>query len=249
MIAEAGTVLADVQAAAAEAGRLFPLSLASEGTARIGGLLSTNAGGVNVLRYGTARDLVLGLEAVLPTGEVFHGLKRLRKDNTGYDLRHLLIGAEGSLGLITAAALRLFPRPAAQGTAIMAVPSPAAALDLLAEAQRIVGQGISAFELISGVGLGFQVAKALPVRQPLDPIPAWCVLIDLGLAAGAAPGAALEHDLCRRVRDGPGAGRRRRAKRGAAPGPLGRARIDARSEPAGGGRCLARYLASPIESA
>merc|ERR1711969_447994 len=132
MIAEAGAILADVQAAAQEAGRLFPLSLAAEGSARIGGNLATNAGGVNVLRYGTARDLCLGLEAVLPDGRIWQGLKRLRKDNTGYDLRNLLIGAEGSLGVITAAALRLFPRPAETGTAVMVVRDPDAALDLLA---------------------------------------------------------------------------------------------------------------------
>ena len=112
MVAEAGCILADIQNAAADAGRLFPLSLASEGTARIGGCLATNAGGVNVLRYGNARELCLGLEAVLPSGEILHGLKRLRKDNTGYDLRGLLIGAEGTLGVITAAALRLHPVPA-----------------------------------------------------------------------------------------------------------------------------------------
>ena len=115
LVVEAGMILADVQAAAAEVGRLFPLSLASEGRRRIGGNLATNAGGVNVLRYGNARDLCLGLEAVLPDGQRLHGLKRLRKDNTGYDLRHLLIGAEGTLGIITAASLRLFPLPAARG--------------------------------------------------------------------------------------------------------------------------------------
>ncbi len=111
LVAEAGAILANVQAAAEGAGRLFPLSLASEGSARIGGLLGTNAGGVNVLRYGNARELCLGLEAVLPDGSIWHGLKRLRKDNTGYDLRNLLIGSEGTLGVITAASLRLFPRP------------------------------------------------------------------------------------------------------------------------------------------
>ena len=115
VIAEAGAILADVQAVAAENDRLFPLSLASEGSARIGGLLSTNAGGLNVLRYGNARDLCLGLEAVLPDGQIWNGLTRLRKNNTGYDLRHLLVGAEGTLGVITAAALRLFPQIHGQG--------------------------------------------------------------------------------------------------------------------------------------
>ncbi|TNF23398.1 MAG: FAD-binding oxidoreductase, partial [Rhodobacteraceae bacterium] len=191
-LAEAGAVLADVQAAAQEAGRLFPLSLASEGTARIGGLLATNAGGVNVLRYGNARDQVLGLEAVLPDGSIWHGLKRLRKDNTGYDLRHLLIGAEGTLGLITAAALKLSPIPAATGTALFTVESPAAALDLLAIARDQLGEGISAFELISRQGLDFLSEKLPELRQPWPTPPEWCVLVELGLARGLDPAEALE---------------------------------------------------------
>jgi len=191
LVAEAGAILADIQAAAAECDRLFPLSLASEGSARIGGLLSTNAGGVNVLRYGNARDLCLGLEAVLPDGTVWHGLKRLRKDNTGYDLRNLLIGAEGTLGVITAASLRLFPRPQAEGAALMVVDSPAAALALLAVAQRLAGPGLTAFELIGGMGLTF-LAETLPeIPQPFAPAPSWMVLIDLGLT-GAAPEDVLE---------------------------------------------------------
>ena len=192
LLAEAGAILADVQAAAAKAGRLFPLSLASEGSARIGGLLACNAGGVNVLRYGNARDLVLGLEAVLPDGRIWHGLKRLRKDNTGYDLRHLLIGSEGTLGVITAASLRLFARPAATGTALMVVESPTAALKLLARAQARLGEGISAFELISGMGLEF-LAQTMPhIRQPFEARPGWMVLIDLGLPEGLDPAHALE---------------------------------------------------------
>lgn len=192
MIAEAGCILADVQTAAENAGRLFPLSLASEGSARIGGLLATNAGGVNVLRYGNARDLVLGLEVVLADGQVWHGLKRLRKDNTGYDLRHLMIGSEGTLGVITAASLRLAPRPAEQGAALMVVESPAAALDLLALAQSRLGDSISAFELIGGMGLAF-LREALPqIRQPFDQSPDWMVLIDLGLPEGGTPDGALE---------------------------------------------------------
>ncbi|MBK1636829.1 FAD-binding oxidoreductase [Rhodovulum adriaticum] len=192
LVAEAGAILADVQVAAEEAGRLFPLSLASEGSARIGGLLSTNAGGVNVLRYGNARDLCLGVEAVLPDGSVLHGLKRLRKDNTGYDLRHLLIGAEGSLGIITAAALKLVPPPAAAGAALLAVRDPAAALELLAMAQAQIGEGVSAFELIHRMGLDF-LAETMPdIRQPWSDPPEWTVLIDLGLGAGQDPGAALE---------------------------------------------------------
>ncbi len=191
LIAEAGCILADVQRAADDSGRLFPLSLASEGSARIGGLLATNAGGVNVLRYGNARDLVLGLEVVLADGQVWRGLRRLRKDNMGYDLRHLMIGSEGTLGVITAASLRLVSRPAATGAALMVVDSPAAALELLALAQARLGEGISAFELISGMGLAF-LAETMPqVRQPFAAAPDWMVLIDLGLPEGAAPEAAL----------------------------------------------------------
>ncbi|MEM8576378.1 MAG: FAD-binding oxidoreductase [Pseudomonadota bacterium] len=191
LIAEAGAILADVQDAAAEAGRLFPLSLASEGSARIGGLLGTNAGGTGVLRYGNARDLCLGVEAVLPDGSVLHGLKRLRKDNTGYDLRHLLIGAEGTLGVITAASLKLSPRPDATGTAMMAITDPAAALSLLALAWDIAGDAVSAFELIGAAGYAF-LAETLPdVRHPWPEAPAWSVLIELG-SFGTAPAALLE---------------------------------------------------------
>ena len=192
LIAEAGAILADVQTAAAEADRLFPLSLASEGSARIGGLLATNAGGVNVLRYGNARDLVLGLEAVLADGQIWHGLKRLRKDNTGYDLRHLLIGAEGTLGIITAAALKLSPIPAEQGTALMVVPGPEAALKLLSLARAQMGEGISAFEIMSRTGLDFLSEKLPEVRQPFAEKPDWMVLIDVGLARGITPSQALE---------------------------------------------------------
>ncbi|PTW50804.1 FAD-binding oxidoreductase [Rhodovulum kholense] len=192
LVAEAGCILTEVQDAAEAAGRLFPLSLASEGSARIGGLLSTNAGGVNVLRHGNARDLCLGIEAVLPDGSILKGLKRLRKDNTGYDLRYLLIGAEGTLGLITAAALKLAPRPARTGAALLAVRDPAAALALLALARDRVGEGISAFELIHRAGFDF-IAETLPdLRRPFADPPDWTVLIDLGLGAGQDPGAALE---------------------------------------------------------
>ena len=191
MIAEAGAILADVQAAAAGVDRLFPLSLASEGSARIGGNLATNAGGVNVLRYGNARDLCLGLEAVMPDGSILHGLKRLRKDNTGYDLRNLLIGAEGTLGVITAASLRLYPVPAALGAAFFVVPGPTAALEFLALAQDRLGGGISAFELINIKGLEF-LAETMPeVRQPFVIAPEWTVLVDLGLGADQSVTEAL----------------------------------------------------------
>lgn len=192
IVAEAGAVLADVQQAARDAGRLFPLSLAAEGTARIGGNLATNAGGTGVLRYGNARDLCLGLEAVLPSGEVWNGLTRLRKDNTGYDLKGLLIGAEGTLGIITAAALKLYPQPAGQGTALVAVPSPEAALSLLSLARDRLGEAIGGFELMHRQGFDF-LAEALPdLRQPFAVPPEWTVLIELGLPRGLDPAEALE---------------------------------------------------------
>ena len=192
LIAEAGAILADVQAAAEGVDRLFPMSLASEGSARIGGLLGTNAGGVNVLRYGTMRELTLGVEAVLPDGSVMRRLARLRKDNTGYDIRDLLIGAEGTLGVITAAALRLSARPAQRGAAMLAVAGPEAALDLLWLARERLGETVSAFELISGVGLSM-MAETLPdVRQPLAGPPEWSALIDVGFPEGPPVEEALE---------------------------------------------------------
>ena len=181
---EAGATLAAVQQAAAAADRQFPLSLASEGTARIGGVLATNAGGIGVLRHGNARDLCLGLEAVLADGTVLAGLKRLRKDNTGYDLRHLLIGSEGTLGIITAATLRLVPRPALQVTALLVVPDPAAALRLLTLAQSRLPGMVSAFELIAKRSFEF-LAETMPDRTcPFPAAPDWSVLVDLGLPSG-----------------------------------------------------------------
>ncbi len=192
LVAEAGAILADVQAAAEEANRLFPLSLAAQGSCRIGGNLSTNAGGVNVLRYGNARDLCLGLEAVLPNGEIWHGLSRLRKDNTGYDLRNLLIGAEGTLGIITAASLKLYPRPTGLGTAILQTPSPEAAIELLALARDQVGDAVSTFELIHGQGLDFLTEVLPTVRQPFPKVPEWSALIEIGMTGGQNPQTALE---------------------------------------------------------
>lgn len=191
-VVEAGVILEDIHRAAEAANRLFPLSLAAKGSARIGGNLATNAGGVNVLRYGNARDLCLGLEVVLADGRIWNGLTRLRKDNTGYDLRNLMIGSEGTLGIITAAALKLFPVPAGQGTALAAVPSPRAALDLLSLARDHVGEAVSAFELMSGEGLRFLEETLPQIRRPFDPAPDWLVLIDLGLPAGLDPSAAFE---------------------------------------------------------
>jgi FAD/FMN-containing dehydrogenase len=191
LIVEAGCILADVQNAAEIVYRLLPLSLASEGSARIGGLLSTNAGGVNVLRYGNARALCLGLEVVRPDGTIWHGLTRLRKDNTGYDLRDLMIGAEGTLGIITAAALKMVPQPANTGAAIMAVPSPTAALDLLALAGDHIGDGLSAFELIHRQGIDFMSEVGPQIKSPFAEQPDWMVLIDVGLPKGLVPDEAL----------------------------------------------------------
>ena len=192
LVAEAGAVLAEVQQSAADVDRLFPLSLASEGTAQIGGLLATNAGGVNVLRYGMARDQVLGIEAVMADGRIFNGLQRLRKDNTGYDLRHLLIGSEGTLGIITAASLKLAPRPQSEGTALLTVDSPSAALDLLGRAKGILGESISAFELISGQGLRFLAETHPQMRQPWSSPPDWSILLHLGVSNGAGAEQAIE---------------------------------------------------------
>ncbi|WP_265501337.1 FAD-binding oxidoreductase [Paracoccus beibuensis] len=192
LIAESGVTLHDARQAAAAVGRQFPLSLASQGSAQVGGVLSTNAGGVNVLRYGNARALCLGIEAVLPNGEVMRDLKRLRKDNTGYDLRDLLIGAEGTLGIITAASLVLAPVPAETGVALMVVDGPAAALSLLSLAQARMAGGVTAFELISGQGLRFLDAAFPDMRQPFDPRPDWLVLVEVGLPAGLSADAALE---------------------------------------------------------
>ena len=184
IVVEAGVILQDVQQAAEEAGRLFPLSLAAQGSARIGGNLATNAGGVQVLRYGNARDLCLGIEAVLPSGEILHGLKTLRKDNTGYDLRHLLIGAEGTLGVITAAALKLYPRPGSVVTAMLAVPSPEAAIALLRLLQDRLGDNITAFELIKGQGIRFLDLVMPGFTDPLADAPAWRVLTEIAGPAG-----------------------------------------------------------------
>src|SRR5580692_4296406 len=148
IVAEAGVTLAAVHEAAANAGRRFPLSVASEGSATIGGLVSTNAGGTAVLRYGTMRDQVLGLEAVLPNGEIWNGLKRLRKDNTGYDLKQLLIGAEGTLGVVTAASLKLQPILASRAVAFVGLKSPHDAIRLLARAKAETGGALDAFELM-----------------------------------------------------------------------------------------------------
>ncbi|MFD2173340.1 FAD-binding oxidoreductase [Rhodobacter lacus] len=190
LVIEAGATLQAVQDHAEAAGRRFPLTLASQGSAQIGGCLATNAGGVNVLRYGNARALCLGLEVVLADGTIWHGLKRLAKDNTGYDLRDLMIGAEGSLGVITAASLKLVEPPAVEGTAVFAVASPEAAVELLGIAQARLAGCVSAFELISGQGLAFLRAVGPEVSLPFPTDPDWSVLIELGLPAGMEAEAA-----------------------------------------------------------
>jgi len=169
MTVEAGCVLADVQAAAQEAGRLFPLSLAAEGSCQIGGNLSTNAGGTAVLRYGNARELVLGLEVVLPNGEIWNGLRRLRKDNTGYDLKQLFLGAEGSLGVVTAAVLKLYPMPVDTATAMVAMPDVQSAPVLLAALREASGDSISTFEYMQRVCFDILAAHTNlgdPFEQP-----------------------------------------------------------------------------------
>jgi D-lactate dehydrogenase (cytochrome) len=182
---EAGCVLANLQQAAAEAGRLFPLSLAAEGSCEIGGNLSTNAGGTAVLRYGNARDLVLGLEVVLPDGQIWDGLRGLRKDNTGYDLKQLFVGAEGTLGIITAAVLKLFPRPRARATALVAVESPASALQLLSHMQGACGDRLTGFELMSAFCLAL-VARHFPAtRLPLPQTHPQYVLLELSDTSSA----------------------------------------------------------------
>ncbi|HET7364331.1 MAG TPA: FAD-binding oxidoreductase [Burkholderiales bacterium] len=176
---EAGCVLANVQRAADEAGRLFPLSLAAEGSCQIGGNLSTNAGGVNVLRYGTAREQVLGLEVVLPDGRIWNGLRGLRKDNTGYDLKQLFLGAEGTLGIITAAVLRLHPKPSASATAWIALASAAAAMELLAFLHERLGERLSAFELLSRACVEAVLAFAPGTQDPLARPHPWYVLVEI----------------------------------------------------------------------
>ncbi len=179
MIVEAGVTLANAQAAAQRADRLFPLSLASEGTCTIGGNLSTNAGGVAVIAYGNARDLVLGVEVVLADGRVINGLTKLRKDNTGYDLKNLFIGAEGTLGIITAAALKLFPNPRSLATAFVGLADPAQALRLLEIARQFAGAGVTSFELIPRIGIDFVLAHAAGARDPLGARHRWYVLIEI----------------------------------------------------------------------
>jgi FAD/FMN-containing dehydrogenase len=189
---EAGCILANIQQAAREAGRLFPLSLGAEGSCQIGGNLSTNAGGVNVLRYGNTRDLVLGLQVVLPDGRIWDGMRALRKDNTGYDMKQLFVGAEGSLGIITAAVLKLFPLPRSRATAWTAVAGPEAALELLALVREHCGDRVTAFELVSRKCLEMVLRHIPGTRDPLAAPHEWYVLTEIG---DAQPGEAARGDL------------------------------------------------------
>jgi FAD/FMN-containing dehydrogenase len=182
---EAGCTLAAVQQAARAADRLFPLALAAEGTCQIGGNLSTNAGGVQVLRYGNTRDLTLGLEVVLPSGEIWNGLRGLRKDNTGYDLKHLFIGAEGTLGIITAAVLKLFPLPKIQTTCWLNVASPSVAVDLLNQAKTAFDAQLTAFELVSETALGLVLKNIPGAVRPTVSSP-WYVLAEFSDAGPEA---------------------------------------------------------------
>lgn len=188
---EAGCVLAEVQAAAAGADRLFPMSLGSEGSCTIGGNLATNAGGTAVLRYGMMRELVLGIEAVLPDGRVWHGLRALRKDNTGFDLAGLFVGSEGTLGIITAAVLRLFPATPRRATAWASVPDVASAVALLGVAQRRAGAHLSTFELLNRQAIDLVVTHLPGVRDPA-PDASWAVLVEL---AGAEHEPSLDTAL------------------------------------------------------
>ena len=179
IVADAGCILADIQKAADDVDRLFPLSLGSEGSARIGGNLSTNAGGTAVLAYGNMRQLCLGLEVVLPTGEIWDGLRRLKKDNTGYDLRDLFIGAEGTLGVITGAVLKLFPKPLGHQVAFAGLKSVEAALALFDRASSLCGPALTGFELMPRLGIEFTTRHIPGVRDPLQTIHPWYALIDI----------------------------------------------------------------------
>ena len=195
MVAEAGVTLSAVQDAAAKADRLFPLGIASEGSATIGGNVSTNAGGVHVLHYGNTRDLVLGVEAVLADGRVLDMLRTLRKDNTGYDLKQLFIGAEGTLGIVTAVALKLFAQPAERVTALIALRDPQAAIDLLSHLQAATGGAMSAFELMPRLGMEFVLAHIPQTADPLSAPSPWYVLAEASGGANSNLESAMENAL------------------------------------------------------
>ena len=192
---EAGVTLKAAQDAAAEAGCMLPLSIASEGTAQIGGILGTNAGGNNTVRYGNARDMVLGIEAVMADGQVLNALRRLRKDNTGYCLRQLLVGSEGTLGIITAAALKLVPRPVAREVAFCALPSPEAALALFTRLHREDPAALAAFEYMSAMGMGFVLRHIPGAALPFAPAPHYALIEVATPRRNAGLRGALEETL------------------------------------------------------
>ena len=203
MTVEAGCVLANLQAEAQRHGRLFPLSLGAQGSCQIGGNLSTNAGGTGVLRYGNTRELVMGLEVVLPDGRIWDGLRELRKDNTGYDLKHLFVGAEGTLGIITAAVMKLFPLPRSHATAFVAVESPGAAVKLLSHLRERCGERITGFELLARICLDLVIRHIPGSRDPLQAKHPWYVLVELSDSTeGGSLDALLEEALGAAAGDG-----------------------------------------------
>jgi len=179
IVCEAGVILESIQKTADDNGRLFPLALGSQGSCQIGGNISTNAGGTGVLAYGNTRNLVMGLEVVLPSGEIWSGLRRLKKDNTGYDLKHLFIGSEGTLGVITAAVLKLFPKPRGKAVAFCGLENPTQALSLFGKASDHAGQSLTAFELMAQVPIEFTFKHMEGVRNPLTDVWPWHVLIEV----------------------------------------------------------------------
>jgi FAD/FMN-containing dehydrogenase len=195
MTVEAGVILEHVHAAADGVDRMFPLTLGAQGSCQIGGNLSTNAGGTAVLAYGNARDLVLGLEVVLPTGEVWNGLRKLRKDNTGYDLKQLFIGAEGTLGVITAAVLKLLPKPVAREVAFVGVETPEAALELFNRLRGAAGAALTGFELMARSALDFTFRHLPGARDPLSAPPPWTVLAEVSTGSKAADVRAIIEEV------------------------------------------------------
>lgn len=189
MTVEAGVILQEAHRVAEAAGAMFPLWLASQGSARIGGLLASNAGGVQVLAFGNARELTLGVEAVLADGRLYQGLNALKKDNTGYDLKDLLVGSEGTLGIITAATLKLFPQPEGQETALVNVASPAAALQLFYLVRGRTGSRLTAFELMPRFGIDLQLTHGFLARDPTASLSPWYALVEVNRMRGGAPGA------------------------------------------------------------
>jgi FAD/FMN-containing dehydrogenase len=201
MTVEAGVILQNAQLRASEVDRLFPLSLGAEGSCTIGGNLSTNAGGTAALAYGVAREMALGLEVVLADGRILNGLSKLKKDNTGYDLRNLFIGAEGTLGIITAATLKLFPKPRAVETAFVGLKSPADALRLLEISRDEAAGSLTSFELLADIAVEFSVRHGIDVRHPLSGKHPWYALMELSSSRDDAR-AALEAILARGMEDG-----------------------------------------------